>query len=137
MVNKVIKVGTIEVPMRASAATPRFYRNKIGRDLFNDMRTLKEAADKVKGDNKIDLSMLELEVFENVAYVMAWTADVDENGNHLHNVADHLPTAEENIGAWLESIDGVFSVYEALPQILDLWQLNNLQMSDSKKKVAL
>ena len=41
-----------------------------------------------------------------------------------------LRTVEE----WLDSFDGIFSIYEVLPQILDLWKLTNRTTSVPKKK---
>lgn len=126
---KVVKVDGKEVRMRASALIPRLYRIKFGRDMIADMRQLqkaynraanlpKEATEEEKQDAQ--LSVLDLTIFENVAYMMAKHADKD-------NVPD---TAEE----WLDSLDGVFSVYEVLPHILELWHLTNQTTSVPAKK---
>lgn len=126
---KVVKVDGKEVRMRASALIPRLYRIKFGRDMIADMRQLqkaynraaslpKEATEEEKQDAQ--LSVLDLTIFEDVAYMMAKHADKD-------NVPD---TAEE----WLDSLDGVFSVYEVLPHVLELWHLTNQTTSVSAKK---
>ena len=53
-----------------------------------------------------ELSILDLTIFENVAWAMAKNAD---------------PNVPDDPGEWLDSINGVFSVYEVLPEILELW----------------
>lgn len=126
---KTIVVGGQEVRMRASALIPRLYRFKFGRDMVADMRQLKKAyrkaADLPEGATEEErqdaqLSVTDLTIFENVAYLFAKHAD--PNG---------IPeTADE----WLDSLDGVFDIYTVMPQILELWQVNNLTTSKSKKK---
>lgn len=126
---KTIVVGGKEVRMRASALIPRLYRFKFGRDMVADMRQLekayRKAADLPEGATEEErqdaqLSVTDLTIFENVAYLFAKHAD--PNG---------IPeTADE----WLDSLDGVFDIYTVMPQILELWQVNNLTTSKSKKK---
>ena len=62
----------------------------------------------------------DLEIFENVAYIMAYHAD-----NSIP------PTIEE----WLDEFD-MFSIYEVLPQILELWGENLVTDVTSKKRLA-
>lgn len=137
---KVISVDGKEVGFRASALTPRLYRHKIGRDIVRDMNQLKRAYEKAISAQNIaalksdasqkerqkheealqdaQLSVLDLEVFENATYIMAKQYD--------SNIPD---TPEE----WLETFS-VFSIYEILPQIMELWQLNQKTTSIPKKK---
>ena len=112
---RTIKVGGAELRMRASALIPRLYRFRFGRDLIKDMTQLEKAYKKamsVKEDATDDerqdaeLGVLDLTIFENVAWAMAKNAD---------------PNVPNDPDEWLDTIDGVFSVYEVLPQILDLW----------------
>lgn len=112
---RTIKVGGAELRMRASALIPRLYRFRFGRDLIKDMSQLEKAYKKamsVKEDATDDerqdaeLGVLDLTIFENVAWAMAKNAD---------------PNVPNDPDEWLDTIDGVFSVYEVLPQILDLW----------------
>ena len=112
---RTIKVGGAELRMRASALIPRLYRFRFGRDLIKDMSQLEKAykrAMSVKEDATDDekqdaqLGVLDLTIFENVAWAMAKNAD---------------PNVPNDPDEWLDTIDGVFSVYEVLPQILDLW----------------
>lgn len=105
------------VPFKASAAIPRIYRIKFGRDIYKDLRELEKAV----GDNKEDASNLDtfsLEMFENVAYVMAKHAD---------------PAVPNTPEEWLDGFD-TFSIYQILPQIIELWGLNVQTEVQSKKK---
>lgn len=125
---KVIHVGTQDVKMRASALIPRLYRFKFKRDIIRDITQLKKAYEKAlnlpetateEEKEEAQLSVLELTMFENVAYIMAKHANPD------------LPDEPDD---WLDQIDGVFSIYEVLPQILELWNLSQVQTSVPKKK---
>jgi len=131
---KTIKIGDKEMQMRASALLPRLYRGYFGRDMICDMRKLQKAyaaAEKsIETDGKTDeevdaekkdaqLSVTDLTIFENVAWLM-----LKHGGEKVGGSPDE----------WLDSIDGVFSVYEILPQMLDLWNINNTTTSEPKKK---
>ena len=125
---KIIVVGNDEIRMRASALVPRLYRFKFGRDMISDLNRLKKAVDKANNlpadateeeINDAQLSALDLTIFENVSYMMAKHAD---------------KTIPDNPDVWLDSIDGVFAIYEILPQILELWSLNQKTTSVPKKK---
>lgn len=120
---KNIVVGNKTVKMKATAGTPRLYRITFKRDIFKDMEQLQKS---FKGNEQMPIE--DLTVFENVAYIMAKQADYDDSGARLYNVPD---TADE----WLDGFDGIFSIYEALPQILELWGDNIVTMSESKKKI--
>lgn len=112
---KYINVAGKEIPFRASAATPRAYRCRFGRDIFADLSKL---TSEQEGNNGI--SSENLEIFENIAYVMALQADKD------------IPQTPED---WLDSIEGVFSFYAVFPQLLELWGLNIKQTVDAKKNL--
>ena len=109
--------------MRASALTPRLYRAQTGRDLLSDIRQLQTAyADSVAASKDGNMSMAavpDLTIFGDVAWIMAKQAD---------------PTVPDTVEEWLDSIDGVFSIYEIMPQIMDLWAANIATTSVSKKK---
>ena len=117
-----------EVRMRASALIPRLYRIKFGRDMIADMNQLSKAYNKAKNlpegatdEERKDaqLSVVDLTIFENVAYMMAKHAD------------QSIPSSPND---WLDSFDGVFSIYEVLPVILDMWKVTNQTTSIPKKK---
>lgn len=111
---KTISIDGRDVKFKATASTIRQYRARFGRDLLMDFQKLQNETN--KGET---LSVDTLTIFENLAYTMAKQADPD--------IPD---TADE----WLDGFD-MFSIYIVLPQIVELWQLSNLPISTSKKKV--
>ena len=83
---KMVKIDGKEVGFRATALTPRIYRHKIGRDMIQDLNKLQEAYNKAMSlpaeetdeeSTEAQLSALDLEIFENAAYVMAKQYDVN------------------------------------------------------------
>jgi len=107
MLSKIVNVGGHEVAFKSSAAIPRMYRIKFGRDIFKDLTKL-EKSYKERDDGEKELEIDDLEIFENVAYIMALHAD---------------PTIPKTIEDWLDQFE-MFSIYEVLPEILDLWGAN-------------
>ena len=103
MLSKTVKVGDREVTFKSSAAIPRMYRIKFKRDIFKDLTKL-EKSYKDKGDGTKELEIEDLEIFENVAYIMA-----------LHGDSNTPSSIDE----WLDQFE-MFSIYEILPEILDL-----------------
>lgn len=119
-IKKNITVDGIEVPFKASAAVPRLYRLKFSRDIYKDFASLqKNVKDNDEGESTLDIESLE--VFENVAYIMAKHADPE-------NVPD-------NPDDFLEQFN-TFSIYEILPQLIELWGLNTATQIKSKKNIA-
>lgn len=117
---KTINIDGKKVEFKASAATLRIYRNMFNRDALVDMAKLGEETKKNK--NNGGLSISSLVVFENIAYVMAYQAAKDSN--------QELPDSPEE---WLDEFE-TFSVYEILPQLLELWNMNTATLSTPKKK---
>ena len=113
---KKIEIDGKEVLFRASAAIPRLYRIKFRRDIYKDLAQLEKAVDTSSEDGSM-LDTFSLELFENIAYMMARHADP--------NIPD---TPEE----WLEDFN-TFSIYQVLPQIIELWGLNIESEVQSKK----
>ena len=73
-IKKNITVDGIEVPFKASAAVPRLYRIKFRRDIYKDFASLQTSVQ--EGDEDAStLDIESLEVFENIAYIMAKHAD--------------------------------------------------------------
>ena len=107
MIRKTVKVGGQDVTFQSSATIPRLYRMKFHRDIFKDLSKL-EKSYKEKDDGTKELEIEDLEIFENVAYIMAYHAN---------------PTLPPTIEAWLDQFE-MFSIYEILPQILELWGSN-------------
>lgn len=115
---KVIEIDGKEIKFRATAAIPRLYRIKFGRDIMKDMKDIQRA---MKKSNKEPIPMKMLEVFENVAYLMAKHATPDMEAK----------TVEE----WLDGFD-TFSIYVVFPQLLELWRANNQTLVNPKKKAG-
>ena len=119
MLKKEIEICGKMVPFRSSATIPRLYRAKFKRDIFKDLSKL-EKSYKGKTENGEELQIEDLEIFENVAYVMAYHAD---------------NTIPASIDDWLDQFD-MFSIYEVLPQILELWGQNMITDIQAKKGLA-
>ena len=113
---KKIEIDGKEVAFRASAAIPRIYRVKFHRDIYKDLRALEKAIGQNAEDDS-GLDVFSLEMFENIAYIMAKHADA--------NIPD---TPEE----WLDDFN-TFSIYQVLPKIIELWGLNLQTDVESKK----
>ena len=116
---KKVEIDGKQVPFKASAAIPRIYRIKFNRDIYKDLRSLEKAVG--EGDEKnSNLDLFSLEMFENIAYVMAKHADPD------------IPDTPEE---WLDEFN-TFSIYQVLPSIIELWGLNVQTEVESKKNFA-
>ena len=119
-IQKNIPIDGIDVPFKASAAVPRLYRLKFRRDIYQDFAALQKSV----GENTEESSALDiesLEVFENIAYIMA-----------KHAAPENVP---DNPDDFLEQFN-TFSIYEILPQLIDLWGLNVETQVQSKKNIA-
>ena len=114
-----VEIDGKQVPFKASAAIPRIYRIKFNRDIYKDLRSLEKAVG--EGDeNNSNLDLFSLEMFENIAYVMAKHAD------------PNIPNSPEE---WLDEFN-TFSIYQVLPSIIELWRLNVQTGIQSKKNFA-
>ena len=117
MLEKTVKIGDTDVKFRSSASVPRLYRIKFGRDIFKDLSKLEKSYKEKAGEDGSSMEIEDLEIFENVAYIMAFHAD---------------PTIPKTIDEWLEQFE-MFSIYEILPEILELWGTNLITDVQSKK----
>ena len=113
---KKIEIDGKQVPFKASAAIPRIYRMKFQRDIYKDLSSLEKSM-KAQDASASGLDMFSLEMFENIAFVMAKHADP--------GIAD---TPEE----WLDAFN-TFSIYQVLPQLIELWGLNVQTDIEAKK----
>ena len=86
---------------------PQLYRIKFKRDIFKDLTKLGKTY-KGKTDEGEEMQIEDLEIFENVAYIMAYHADHSISGT---------------IDDWLDEFE-MFSIYQVLPEILELWGAN-------------
>ena len=116
---KTIEIDGKQVPSKASAAIPRIYRIKFHRDVYKDLAALEKAVGKHAEENS-NLDMFSLEMFENIAYIMAKHAD---------------PSIPDSPEEWLDNFN-TFSIYQVLPKIIELWGLNVQTDVQSKKNFA-
>ena len=91
--------------------------------------SLKEISFRIKSQDKqkenqvseSDIPIEDLEMFENVAFVMAKHAAQKKGQDFPNNVYD-----------WLDQFD-TFSIYTILPEIVKLWNLNTQTQAEAKK----
>ena len=113
---KTINIDGKDVAFKASAAIPRIYRLKFRRDIYKDMAALEKSIDK-NDEEASTLDSFSLEMFENIAYIMAKHAD---------------PTIPDSVEDWLDEFN-TFSIYQVLPELIDLWGMNVQTQAESKK----
>ena len=116
---KTINIDGKEVTFRASAAIPRLYRVKFHRDIYKDLSALQKSLGE-NDENASRLDSFSLEMFENISFIMAKHADPS------------IPNTPEE---WLERFN-TFSIYQVLPEIIDLWGLNVEADVEAKKNFA-
>lgn len=114
-----ITVDGKEVTLRASAAVPRLYRIKFRRDIIVDMQAVARAMED-KDQTGQDIPMEALELFENMAYIMA-----------KHGDKDAVPDSPDE---WLEEFS-TFSIYKIFPVLKALWEGNMEALDVAKKKL--
>jgi len=120
MLRKTIQIDGIDVEFKCSAAVLRLYRMKFGRDMLKDMNKLYASFNANGNAENSQIPIEDLELFENVAYIMAYHAN---------------PSAiSENVEDWLEQFN-MFSIYEVVPTIFELWGLNIESQSEAKKNI--
>ena len=113
---KKIEIDGKAVAFKASAAIPRIYRIKFQRDIYQDLSVLEKSIG--GGDpEKSSLDLFSLEMFENIAYVMAKHAD---------------PSIPDNPEEWLDEFN-TFSIYQVLPKLIELWGMNIRTDVEAKK----
>lgn len=114
-----ITVDGKEVTLRASAAVPRLYRIKFRRDIILDMQAVARAMED-KDKTGQDLPMEALELFENMAYIMAKHGDKDAVPDGPDEWLDEFPT---------------FSIYKIFPVLQALWEGNMEALNVAKKRL--
>ena len=113
-----IEIDGQPVKFRASAAIPRIYRMRFHRDIYRDFSALeKSLGNQDEGSSNLDL--FSLEMFENIAFIMAKHAD------------NSIPDTPEE---WLDNFN-TFSIYQVLPKLIELWGLNVQTTVQSKKNL--
>jgi hypothetical protein len=116
---KIIVIDSKKVPFKTNGAIPMRYKAQFGKDYFKEILKMLPLANikkqKKKDIDVKDLEALDFEVFYNVAWVMAKTAD---------------PSIPEPL-EWLSSFDE-FPLIEIFTEIQDLM---NATLQSTKKKL--
>ena len=102
-IRKDIEIDGQMVAFKASAAIPRIYRLKFQRDIYKDLAVLEKSIGDGKEESS-NLDMFSLEMFENIAFIMAKHAD---------------PSIPDTPEEWLDNFN-TFSIYQVLPQLIEL-----------------
>ena len=118
-VTKKIEIDGNPVEFKASAAIPRIYRNKFGRDVYKDLMVLNDAI-KDQNEDASTLDGFSLEMFEDLAWLMARHADPANVPDSPEEFLDQFNT---------------FSIYQILPQLIELWGLNVQTEVESRKNL--
>lgn len=115
-ISKKIEIDGTDVLFKASAAIPRIYRLKFQRDIYKDLQVLEQSIGE-GGAEQSNLDLFSLEMFENIAYTMAKHAE---------------PQIPDDVEEWLDGFN-TFSIYQVLPQLIELWGLNVKTDVEAKK----
>lgn len=103
---KTIEIDGKQVRFKSTAATPLRFKAQFGKDYFGEICKLEKLAKTMTSKKLTDaekLSVIDFDLFYNIAWIFAKTADKD------------IPEPIE----WLDSID-TFPIGEILPQLMDL-----------------
>ena len=114
---KTITIDGKQVRFKSNGATPLRYKAQFGKDYFKEIMKL-APLENLNGKKRIkpeDLDTLDFEVFYNISWIMAKTAE---------------PTIPEPL-EWLEQFDE-FPMAEIIPELQDLIAFI---FSNNKKKV--
>lgn len=114
---KTIEIDGKRIEFKATASTPRVYRQAFGRDIYLDLTSLYDAISKDE-----PMSVEALETYENISFVMAMQAEGKEIKRE---------NVEKDMENWLDQFS-TFSIYQVVPQIMELWRLNTEQSSELK-----
>ena len=112
-----LKIGDKDIKVRSSADIPRMFRRMFNQDLFVSLAQFEILAEK---DPTTAYTRNEtIELFENLAYCFAKSAD---------------RTITDDIEEWLGQFDDAMAIFQAIPQILEVWRNENKTTSNVKKK---
>lgn len=116
---KIIKISGKDIKLASTAGTLYKYRVNFHRDFLKDLvhldKKLKEIKHSTCKDQYAEFNALELEVFEQMAWTMAKTADPS------------CPPIEN----WLDNFE-TFGIYEVLPEIMEIAS-SNFNTGEEKK----
>lgn len=113
-----IQIGEKTVKLRATAALPRLYRIKFGRDILKDFLHLQKVLENSEEKREIAMADMGTGIFENIAYIMARHAAPEE-------------TPQDQI-EWLEQFEAG-ELYSAYVPILKFFSQGMNSSVDTKK----
>ena len=119
---KVVVIDDQEVRLRATAAVPRLYRIKFGRDILRDVMALQKEYGNAQKEGRGQDAMLEhidLGILENIAYIMAKHANPQD-----------VPSDVEE---WLKQFQPL-SLYKSFGEIIEFWT-ESMRGSVEPKKI--
>lgn len=121
------KIFGTDHKLKMSAATPRIYRAKFGKDIIVQMDAMYERLsnegkkkDEEKKDDSVSFTPEELEMMENLIFVCNRQAE---------------PEQPEDIFEWLASYE-IGAITGTYGTIMKMWEDNLNQTSTSKKKTV-
>lgn len=126
------KIFGTDHKLKMSAATPRIYRAKFGKDVIVQMDAMyerlsnegkkkdEEKKDEEKKDDSVSFTPEELEMMENLIFVCNRQAE---------------PEQPEDIFEWLASFE-IGAITGTYGTIMKMWEDNLHQTSKSKKKTV-
>ncbi len=109
---KTIQIDGRPVRFKCTGGTPLRFRERTGNDLMAMFPTFISEA------RKGDLSPDAIKSLEIVAHIMAKQAD---------------PDVSDSLEDWLDGFE-MFSIYNAFPQLIELWTASTQTLSEAKKK---
>lgn len=121
------KIFGTDHKLKMTAATPRIYRAKFGKDIIVQMDAMYERLsnegkkkDEEKKDDSVSFTPEELEMMENLIFVCNRQAE---------------PEQPEDIFEWLASFE-IGAITGTYGTIMKMWEDNLHQISTSKKKTV-
>ena len=136
---KTIEIEGKLIVFKASAFSPIQYNTIFpGHDFMKDMSVLETAAESMEkdenGDTVISVSTLPMEVYEyfvKIAYLFAYQglAPTPRMTQEQIEFREKYPDPWE----WIDTFD-TFSIYQILPEIMEIWNINEKQAAKAKKR---
>lgn len=115
---------------KASAFSPIMYNRLFpGRDYLKDIQALKCADEKQKNEESFEME--DYEHFARIAYLFAYQglAPSPRTTEEQKEFIEKYPSAWD----WIDSFNS-FSIYEILPEIMDIWFQNEKKVSQGKNQ---
>ena len=124
-----ISIEGKEIDFRASGMTQIVYDTLFrGRNFLKDICKLKDINVDIESAEDVTISPEDLTTFANVCYTMHYQALSNEGKKEFRL---KYPTALK----WIDEEFNVFSIYEILPKVIELWNIDSIRSSklDAKK----